>query len=352
MATIYTKPSSPFWQITWQENGKQHRQSSKVRHGGLKTVPQSVKRIASGIEERVALEQFGVEVGWKSISVEDAMKEEFKHLNLQAKLGKISEDRAMALQGELDRLRPWLAQAGITVLKDLTEDTAEAFLEIGIEQWASGTLKTRVGILAKFWQRHIDNGAPIRNHWKGQGIEANYTKKRSLTEEELTILLADLPKMPRELQFLTMMGMFTGARIMMCRRLTEEMVNFDKMVINFPKVKKKEHTSHIHHQLYQFLMDFPVREDGHYIDPDRNWSARFGYWVETQLRQGELFKDFTHHCLRVTFNTFMLESGLPEQVTMEIIGHSSPEAHKRYKDIKAQKYSGQIESALSGLKVG
>lgn len=356
MATISKRKSSPFWQVSWQENNRQRRQSTGVRHNNKRKPPEAVRRIAAAIEERIALNQFGIAPAWRSISVEQAIKDEATTLNLQVKLGKISDDRSLALQDEHKRLQPMLSKCGIVMLKDLTEETAAAFLELGISKWVAGTLKTRVGILAKLWQRHIDNGAPMKNHWKGQGIEANHAKKRSLTQQELDVLLAELANIPdtmpkREIQYLTMMGLFTGARVAMCQRLTESMVDYDKRLIQFPTVKKQEHTSHMHQQLYQFLMDYPTRADGHYIEPHRNWSSRYSYWVESKLRKNGLFEGFSHHCLRVTFNTLMLESGLPEQVTMEIIGHQSPEAHKRYKDIKAQKYSDDIESALSALKV-
>ncbi len=357
MATAYKKPDSPYWQVTWWEDSRQRKKSTKIKHNNLKRIPDAVKRIVSSIEERIALESFGVEQAWKSITVADALKEEAKALNLQSKLGKISEARSLALQGEYTRLKPMLAEAGIISLKDLNADTSALFLELGTKKWTNGTLKTRVGILSKLWQRHIDNGAPIKNFWKGQGIQAEHGKKRSLTQEELDILLSELPNVPlhlskAEIQYLTMMGLFTGARIAMCQRLTESMVNLEDRVINFPKVKRKEHSSHIHPQLYQFLLDYPAREDGHYMDPNRNWSARYCYWISTRLRKNGLFEGFSHHCLRVTFNTLMLESGLPEQVTMEIIGHTSPEAHKRYKDIKASKYAGDIEAAFSGIKLG
>jgi hypothetical protein len=45
----------------------------------------------------------------------------------------------------------------------------------------------------------------------------------------------------------------------------------------------------------------------------------------------------------------LVESDLPEQVTMEIIGHSRPETHRAYKDIKAAKFQSTINETIRGL---
>jgi len=351
MATAYKRKGSPHWWISHYEDKVQQRYSTGIAHNGNGTIPVPVRRILARIEERDALNKFGVPIAWEPVSVEDAFKAQKAILNSRAAGEDISDDHAMRMCEMLDLYLPHLQAVGINMLNDLTPDLARAYMSRRLKSIKPTTFKPEKGRIAAVWQRYMDEEkAPLENHWSKLKVGGEFAKKRSLTQEELNLLSCILPDAPIEMQYLTRMGFYMGCRMKMAATLNIDQVDFDERLIRFGKVKRKKHTQSLHDSLYTYLIDYPLLPGGWFVDQSvANWSAHYCFWMDKVREQTGLFKDITHHCLRVTFNTMMLESDLPEQVTMDIIGHSSTEAHQRYKDIKAARFQSTINETIRGL---
>ena len=348
MASAYKRKGSPFWWVQSRENGRQVRESTGVRHNGLKTIPPIVKQILAKLEADEASLKFGVPRRWEPVTVRQAIRAEVQIIADKAAAEAISDNHAENLSNSFFRYENYLKQAGIIQLSDLTPATAQ---QLRLNSIKPTSFSVERGHLAALWDRYIsEEKAPLENHWNVLRLGGECEKKRCLSNEEIELLSALLPDAPLEMQYLTRMGFYMGCRISMAARLNIDQIDFDQRLIRFGKIKRKEHSQALHDALYSFLLDYPLLPSGWFVDQSvGNWSARYNHWLDSVRKQTGYFDGISHHCLRVTFNTKMAESGLPEQVTMDIIGHSTRAAHDRYKDIKAAKFQSTIDETIRGL---
>ena len=351
MATAFKRKGSPYWWISHYEDKQQRRYSTGVRHNNNKHCPPVVKEIVVKIERNETRSRFGLPVIWEPVPIKDALAARKASYNALAASQDISDDHAMRMCEMLDLYLPHLQAVGINRLDDLTRRRAEQYMERRLESIRPTTFKPERGRLSAVWRLYIeDHKAPLEDHWAKLKIGGEFEDKRALTGEEIKILSCVLPDAPPAMRYLTLMGFFMGCRIKMAAKLNIDQVDFDKRLINFGKFKRKKHTQSLHNSLYSYLMDYPLLPGGWFVDQSvENWSAHYCHWMDKVREQTGLFKDITHHCLRVTFITMLVESDLPEQVTMEIIGHSRPETHRVYKDIKAAKFQSTINETIRGL---
>ena len=352
MATLYKRSNSPFWWLYYTERGQTFRQSTQVRHHNRTEPPKGspALRILANIEERIALAHFNVPVTWQPPTVKAAIKAQADVEQTRVDAQEILSDTAFKTVVQLENIGKRLEALGIRTLADLTPDLCREYVRSRLAIVKPTSLVIEISIIARLWQRYIDEEhAPLENYWKTVKLGGDHKRKRALTDEEIRQLGNLLPDAPIAIRYLALMGYYQGARVSMAARLNVERVDFDKMLIRFPRIKRKEHTMSMHPELYNFLMDYPVLKGGWFIEPDGYWSDAFRKWIRKCRAATGLFDGVTHHCLRVTFNTKMIESDLPEQVTMKIIGHASSEVHDRYKDIEATKFAHNIAGAIRKL---
>ena len=275
MATAYKRTGSPFW---WIHSHK--RFSSGFRHNGSETLPVPLRNIIEALNS-------DHKPGWQPVSIEDAIK--YRKF-VYSQNGEVTQDHALSMCNLLDSYLPHLKAAGINYLNDLTPELALKYKsQRGVRDT---TLKKEVGHLSALWLMYIkEQKAPIDNHWSTLKLNNKHDKKRSLTAEEVDVLTSLLPDAPIEMQYLTRMGLMTGARCAQAVRLKYNMVDWDSNQVHYPKVKKTEHTVHLPPALWKFLRSYPTLEDGSFLADGINWSAKYCNWMEN-LRK--------HTCLLYT----------------------------------------------------
>ncbi len=362
MATLYKRLRSPYWWLQWVEGGRQRRESTGVRHNDREAPPKSspANRALLALEERLAMGRFGVPTRWKCPTLRDAVSAMDVYMNSEAKAGAISRDYASAYIADLDRITARLEAQGINTMEDVTAEQAQCYRNSRLDSVKRSTYSIERQHLSTLWDwvSGQDENCTLTNPWKKTTAKSDTESKRQITNDERKVIADALPLAPLEIQYLTLTGFYCGARLAMAARLVVDNVDFEESRIRWPRVKRREHVSYMPLPLKQFLLDYPVRDDGHFIEPSRNWSKAYCEWItgvaeslphrhtiKTSKGEVKLLEGITHHCWRVTHNTLMAEA-LPEQVTMELIGHSSPAVHARYKDMELTKWHRAIEQQL------
>jgi integrase len=159
---------------------------------------------------------------------------------------------------------------------------------------------------------------------------------------------------------LILFGYFTGLRLQDVANLTWENVDLESSVVFCKERKTAKHVVHeLHPNLHQWLKhrgqalpkayvlpQLKSHSEAHLSRSFTRFMARAGVVGELiRKKKGEAGRNLsglTFHSLRHTFTTLLDGMGVPEELRMKIVGHTSVEVHRGYTHHKDERLRGII----------
>ena len=270
-------------------------------------------------------------------------------------LGQISEPTIRNVSHRLPIVLQLLRQLGVTVAQDVCRATVRKFTYLALEHpYAPTTVSHLCALCSQMWEFALedDNFAEHNeNPWSGKKLRPRYrpAPKPALTPEEYVIARQECHDRRPEVRFLVFVGAKTGRRISSILRLRETDFCAETKTLQMTG-KGKTELVEIDDQLCQFLLDWPVREDGHYIRQitQPQASARVGEFFKRlrRLHPGK-FRKASHHSFRRTAGTALRVARVEGRVAADALGHSSLRIHEQhYVDERARKTGSTLSDAL------
>ena len=151
-----------------------------------------------------------------------------------------------------------------------------------------------------------------------------------------------------EWQAVTMVGFYTGARLSECCRVAWEDIDMSMGLLSFPKTKQgRVHSVPLHPNLKSFLESLKIPDGGGYLSPklegvkttgQRGLSESFkrimrAAGVDDGMVEGSgkrRVSKRSFHSLRHTFNSILANAGVPQEVRMKLVGHTTASVNSGY----------------------
>jgi len=270
-------------------------------------------------------------------------------------LGQISEPTARNVAHRTPIILQLLRKLGCTHAQDVCRATVRKFTYLALEHpYAVTTVNQLCALASQMWEFALeeDNFAEHNeNPWLGKKLrpKSRPAPKPALTPEEYVIARQECHNRKPEVRFLVFVGAKTGRRISSILHLKETDFCAESKTLQMTG-KGKTELVEIDDELCQFLLDWPVREDGHYIKQitQPQASARVGEFFKRlrRLHPGK-FRKASHHSFRRTAGTALRVAQVEGRVAADALGHSSLHIHeKHYVDQRARKTGSTLSDAL------
>ena len=253
---------------------------------------------------------------------------------------KVGETTARMRRSAMLRLTAWAKRAGVRMVSEVTVEVSGAFLD-EIE----ATVKTRrniAGELSSAWRVLASRGFVEDNPWgavKPQTAPAQAKHGRAFTDEEIAAILKACPTVANgdEWRDMVQVALHTGLRLTDTLNLTPEAADWRKMELRVAPTKTRRHGIEVRIPMHEAVVEvFKRRKGPGLLFP--------GAEVECRSHRRQPFADLlkvagitakpgeklTFHCLRHTFATRLAEAGVPEDVRMQLCGHTVVETARIY----------------------
>lgn len=319
MASLYTRPNSPFWFLKRKKDGKWVSNStglqveSEIETAQAKLLCAQASLAETGKAESSHDRGWGWVRGWMESRWANP-KTTKRHL------------------GGWAHIEHWLTVRGLS-------DPSVIEFRHGAEfvQWREGrTSRHRVcgrntalgdaKLLGQIMGVAVQRGMIRANPIRKLGIaKIAAAEKREITDEEVARCLKGLEIEPEWMRLAFLIALHTGCRLSETA-LTMELVDFARGTITFPSPKggrKRAFTRPLPRPLEPVLKRLAGRKVSHEVPAHASRSfARF-------FKRHKV-KGVTFHNLRVSYVTRLHRAGVPLSAAMRLVNHSSEVVHEIY----------------------
>ena len=236
------------------------------------------------------------------------------------------------------RLVAWAKGAGVRKVSEVDGEAAVAFLgAIG------GTTKTKrnvAGELSAVWRTLARRGWAEGNPWLTarplpQGGEEKHG--RAFSDEELAAIWRACEGYPNgeEWRDMATVALYTGLRLTDVMRLEGVMVDWERGVLALTPRKTARHGIAVSIPLHPKVAEVLRRRGGGgpcfpAAQADTSHVPHFSAIIKRAGLTAGPGEALTFHCLRHTFATRLAEAGVPEDVRMQLCGHTVRETARKY----------------------
>ena len=343
MASLFTRPDSKYWWISFKITEVRERVSTKIPHDDRET-PGKHSPVWDLLEEKNRIE--------RAIARGEAVDPcQTGRAPILAWVGEFLDTLDVG-PSSLDRyesgLRNFTDWCGsrYKYLAQVSGSVAVKYFT-SISGWAKNSKRAQRTLLTKFYDEAKRRG---RVDFKFNPFESVVIKrsepgskaKHVLSFQEIqTILQSD---MPAWLKVVAQFCLYTGSRGDNLKDLRWDDIQFEPWpVISFSRSKTTAYSVPMHPDLATCLKSAHVPElDEPYVfhelrgKSDAYLSNTFARWMK------RLEIPATLHCLRHTCNTRLIESGVPKEHAMAILNHSSATVNDIYTHADAAGLIGEI----------
>lgn len=243
-------------------------------------------------------------------------------------------------QGAMLRLMAWAKRAGVRMVSEVTVEVAGAFLDE-----IRATVKTRrniAGELSSVWKVLASRGMAEGSPWtavKPAPAPLQAKHGRAFTDDEIAAILKACPMVQNgdEWRDMVQVALHTGLRLTDVLELTPEAADWKTRELRVSPLKTRRHGIEVR---------IPMHAEVEAVFRRRKGPGRLFPGAEVECRShrrqpfAELLKvagivakpgeKLTFHCLRHTFATRLAEAGVPEDVRMQLCGHTVVETARIY----------------------
>ena len=252
----------------------------------------------------------------------------------------------------------WEKFLGEIAVDDVKPSMVERYREERLKEWsyrgknkttrkvAPATVNREVSTLKRMFNLAIREDLASKNPcWKVERLPENNERKRILTQEELDLLLAELPE---HAQDVVLTAYYTGMRAGEIFHLTWDKVN---LVEGFIELEWDDTKTRKPRRIYAneaVLAILNRLNTVRYLDHNRVFtyqgkpvnSIKSG--LKTACDEAGI-QDFRFHDLRHTFNTMMRKAGVPKSVIMHLTGHKTSAMFDRYNTVDEEDAKEALE---------
>lgn len=251
---------------------------------------------------------------------------------------KTSTNTELSYKRDLNKLRQYLAENGITDVKDITAEILESYI-VYLEEnhFAAATVLRSVASIKAFFHYLCKEGLVEKD--VSAGLKAPKIQKKMpeiMTPEEVVWLLeqpkGDTPKEIRDKAMLELLYA-TGIRVTELITLKVSDVNMQmgyiicrdgskERVIPFGAAAKKAMTNYLEHARDAMLID--PQSDILFVNCSGQPMSRQGFWkiIKYYAKKAGITADITPHTLRHSFAAHLVENGADLRSVQEMLGHS------------------------------
>ena len=252
---------------------------------------------------------------------------------------KVGETTARMRRGAMLRLAAWAKRAGVRTVEEVTAEAAGAFLEA-----IGATAKTRrnvAGELSSVWRVLASRSMAEGNPWravKPAPAPGQAKHGRAFTPAEVEAILRACEAVPNgeDWRDMTQVALHTGLRLTDVLRLSGEMVDWEARELRLTPTKTRRHGIAVRLPLHPVVEEvFRRRGDGLLftsaaVECKSHHRQPFADILKSAGIVAKPGEKLTFHCLRHTFATRLAEAGVPEDVRMQLCGHTVVETARIY----------------------
>lgn len=348
MAWLYKRPGSPFWWVAWVAGGRKSRQSTGIRHEERKRPGESALAIQRNLEERLARARFGLSamVREKTISslVTDYM------VSVVARPRTI--DRYQQLANNLVR---WMEGQKVATVQEVSHELVARYVADGLKERADCTVRQECAFFRRMWveARKRDFCAFDQNPWD-VSIKCEQRARQPYTDDELQAIFA-ATKLPQWMRVCCWLALYTGARCDTLRGLHTEHIGLDMGVINFHRSKTDPYSVPLHPVLAEYLRSLKL-PPGPIMPPEAvegnaYFAQLFARCTAPPKEKGGAGFRGQFHRFRHTFNTRLMECGVPRTAAMFLMNHKSESSNAKYTHVEAIAMAPQLAKLEYGVKI-
>lgn len=251
---------------------------------------------------------------------------------------KTSNNTELSYKRDLDKMRQYLEENGITEVSEITEEVLNSYIMYLEENhFAAATVSRNVASIKAFF--HYLCKEEIVEKDVSESLKAPKIEKKMptiMTPEEVVWLLeqpkGDTPKEIRDKAMLELLYA-TGIRVTELITLKVSDVNMQmgyiicrdgskERVIPFGAAAKKAMTNYL--EKARDVMLFDLHSDILFVNCSGQPMSRQGFWklIKYYAKKAGITADITPHTLRHSFAAHLVENGADLRSVQEMLGHS------------------------------
>lgn len=342
MASLFKKTGRPFWYLRHKVDGEWKKSSTGLRHDDPNDTAKAraLRAEAEAAELRVSKT---TKIGWEWVD---------RYISM----GGLSDNSKIRYRGAWAWLQQFLQEKRLDIAAVRYSHVEEYLVwRVGRKKKSGkragrNTAIQEIKILQLFMNEAVRRGLVSANPLAALNLRKDQAKrKRAFLPEEIERCREALLKEPEWMRVAFEIALFTGCRLRETR-IPLEYVDLDSDIptITFPAPKggsKSSFSIPVPSSLQPILQEMRLRRKSHTIEkfpfqPSRRWQQFF-----QKLRiEGVCF-----HCLRVTKITQMRREGVPREVAMRLVNHSSELIHLLYDRHQVQDLAAFADAGVSGF---
>jgi integrase len=342
MASLFKKPGKPFWYLQHKQDGKWKKSSTGLRHDDPNETAKAraLRAEAEASEFRSAPVS---KVGWEWVD------------RFIATSG-LSEETKIRYNGAWKWVQMFLQENRLDISSVRYAHVEDYIVWRPNQKKKSGkragrnTAIQEVKFLQMIMNEAVRRSLIVANPLASLKLRKDETKvKRAFTPEEIELCREAVKSREEWMRVCFEIGLFTGCRLRETRiPLTCIDLEAGVPTITFPAPKGgrcKAFSIPIPSALFPLLREIKGKRRTHTIasfpfQPSRCWQNFF---------QSLGIKGVSFHCLRVTKITQMRREGVPREVAMRLVNHSSELIHLLYDRHQVQDLVAFSDAGTAGL---
>ena len=274
---------------------------------------------------------------------------------LSGKDGSVSRSTYVAYSGAIRRFVKSLGSTGSKGIDHVTEKHVRRYRDQERKRGkAAKSCNLHVKMLSMAFETALNQGIIPRNPCKAlpRLLEDDSIEKEGFELREVKALLRVAPI---DWQGMILLGLYGGLRIRDAANLTWECVDLDQRLLKYcPNKNKRQQRTVVlplHRRLGDYLLNLPSADDGQaFIFPDlagRGTGGAHGLSVtfkeimvdakvdsknvdQSRVGAGRRVSKRSFHSLRHSATSIMANKGVPEELRMKLVGHSTRTSHANY----------------------
>jgi integrase len=381
MASLWKHPSSPYWTACYtNQHGKQVKRSTKL------TDKRKARIVAEEWEES---ERSAREKNFSIAKAQQVLSELTEKLTgdtlrspsvksflaewMETKRTKNAEGTADRYQRAVNLFIDHLGERATHPITSLSPSDFQRFLDSRMRSgYAPKTAILEIKTLSAAFNRATRQGLLLKNPALAVELPKIESSERNIFSDiQLKQLVASLNPQS-EWFILVLLGYFTGARLKDCAQMKWENVDLFGQTLAYTQRKTgKRIVMPLHPVLFECLDQFNEYADAQeyetgakseFVCPDlasRTTGGKHGLsesfnrllkraGIDAQQVEGvgtRKFRKLTFHSLRHSFNSHMARKGVPQEIRMKLVGHTTAAMNARY----THHDDSQLQSAIKML---
>jgi integrase len=356
MASVHKKPKTRFWHAAWRDgNGRLYQRSTKqINRSDALRVALEYER-AEKLATAGSLTEAQVRAVLSDIVKRNGNGEQLRNPScrdwlthwIQAKSSTCEETTVLRYEKTVSCFLESLGKKSESPLCSLTATDVQKFVTMRLKSGcAPSTVQVDGKALRGALNRAKREGLILSN--PAEAVEL--PKRNSVTKAVFSAgeVEAIMQHAKGEWRAVTMVGFYTGARLSECCRVAWEDIDMSMGLLSFPKTKQgRVHSVPLHPNLKSFLESLKIPDGGGYLSPklegvkttgQRGLSESFkrimrAAGVDDGMVEGSgkrRVSKRSFHSLRHTFNSILANAGVPQEVRMKLVGHTTASVNSGY----------------------